>query len=151
MDKLGNPSNSACNYVVETMGKFVHLREIFGSSTKYLHILQLKPELIKLDRTIIAGIDTDPGQRALGMAMVSFAAGIGATLIAEGIETQTELATVTELGMDAAQGYLLGRPSVRPEEWSQWQNPPPCGGHAHVRQAWGLEADGKTGLPPGLA
>jgi PAS domain S-box-containing protein len=99
------------------------------------HILQLRPELIKLDRTIIAGIDTDPGHRALGMAMVSFAAGIGATLVAEGIETQTELATVTELGMNAAQGYLLGRPSVRPEEWSQWQNPLPGGGHANVRQA----------------
>jgi PAS domain S-box-containing protein len=114
------------------------------------HILQLKPELIKLDRTIITGIDTDPGHRALGMAMVSFAAGIGATLIAEGIETQTELATVTELGMNAAQGYLLGRPSVRPEEWSQWQNPPPGGGHASVQLAWSMEADEKTGFPPGL-
>jgi PAS domain S-box-containing protein len=99
------------------------------------HILQLKPELIKLDRTIIAGIDADPGRRALGMAMVSFAAGIGATLVAEGIETQTELATVTELGMNAAQGYLLGRPSVRPEEWSQWQNLAPGGGHANVRES----------------
>jgi PAS domain S-box-containing protein len=115
------------------------------------HILELKPELIKLDRAIIAGIDTDPAQRALGMAMVSFAAGIGATLIAEGIETQAELATVTELGMNAAQGYLLGLPSVRPEEWSAWQHPLPCGGHASVRHAWGLEADEKTGLPPGLA
>jgi EAL domain-containing protein (putative c-di-GMP-specific phosphodiesterase class I) len=73
---------------------------------------QLKPELIKLDRTIIAGIDTDPSHRALGMAMVSFAAGIGATLIAEGIETQTELATVTGLGMKVGQGYLLGRPNL---------------------------------------
>jgi EAL domain-containing protein (putative c-di-GMP-specific phosphodiesterase class I) len=49
--------------------------------------------------------------------MASFAVGIGATLIAEGIETDTELTTVTELGMNAGQGYL-GRPSVRPEEWT---------------------------------
>jgi EAL domain-containing protein (putative c-di-GMP-specific phosphodiesterase class I) len=53
--------------------------------------------------------------------MVKFAAGIGADLIAEGIETDKELAMVTELGMNAGQGYLLGRPSVRPEEWEQWQ------------------------------
>jgi EAL domain-containing protein (putative c-di-GMP-specific phosphodiesterase class I) len=86
------------------------------------HILQLRPELIKLDRTIIAGIDTDPGQRILGMAMVSFAAGIGAALIAEGIETDTELTTVTQLGMNVGQGYLLGRPSVRPEDWDHWHN-----------------------------
>jgi EAL domain-containing protein (putative c-di-GMP-specific phosphodiesterase class I) len=99
------------------------------------HILQLKPELIKLDRTIVGGLDANHGQRALGAAMVSFATGIGAALIAEGIETQTELTTVTELGMNAAQGYLLGRPSVRPEEWSQWQNRFPGGGHANVPQA----------------
>jgi EAL domain-containing protein (putative c-di-GMP-specific phosphodiesterase class I) len=98
------------------------------------HILQLQPELIKLDRTIIAGIDANPGQRALGMAMVSFAAGIGATLIAEGIETQTEPTTVTELGMNAGQGYLLGRPCVRAEEWSRWQTSP-LGGACPKRQA----------------
>ncbi|VXC48795.1 hypothetical protein ARTHRO9AX_80062 [Arthrobacter sp. 9AX] len=86
------------------------------------HILQLKPELIKLDRCIVAGIDTNRGQRTLGAAMVTFATGIGAALIAEGIETDKELDTVTELGMDAGQGYLLGRPSERPEEWMQWQD-----------------------------
>ncbi len=84
------------------------------------HILQLKPDLIKLDREIIAGIDTDPGQRALGAAMVGFSSEIGATLVAEGIETEAELAAVTKLGMTAAQGYLLGRPSLRPEDWAQW-------------------------------
>ncbi|WP_197023227.1 EAL domain-containing protein [Arthrobacter sp. MA-N2] len=97
------------------------------------HILQIRPELIKLDRTIIAGIDTDPGQRTLGMAMVSFAKGIGAALIAEGIETDTELTTVTELGMNVGQGYLLGRPSVRSEDWAQWNNWSPVDGRANVR------------------
>ncbi|GAB2722444.1 hypothetical protein GCM10027038_21230 [Arthrobacter bambusae] len=84
------------------------------------HILQLKPDLIKLDREIIAGIDTDPGQRALGAAMVGFSSEIGAALVAEGIETEAELAAVTKLGMTAAQGYLLGRPSLRPEDWAGW-------------------------------
>ncbi|GAB3571326.1 hypothetical protein GCM10027405_37260 [Arthrobacter alkaliphilus] len=84
------------------------------------HILQLKPDLIKLDREIIAGIDGDPAQRALGAAMVGFACEIGAVLVAEGIETEAELAAVTKLGMTAAQGYLLGRPSLRPEDWVSW-------------------------------
>lgn len=84
------------------------------------HILLLKPDVIKLDREIIAGIDTDPGQRALGAAMVGFAKEIGAALVAEGIETEAELSAVVELCMTAGQGYLLGRPSVRPEEWAQW-------------------------------
>jgi PAS domain S-box-containing protein len=89
------------------------------------HILQLKPDLIKLDRDIIAGIDTDPGQRALGAAMVGFAKETGADLVAEGIETEAELTAVTKLGMSAGQGYLLGRPSVRPETWTQWRGTPP--------------------------
>jgi PAS domain S-box-containing protein len=92
------------------------------------HILQLKPELIKLDRHIVAGIDGDHGQRTLGAAMVKFATGIGAALIAEGIETDTELATVAELGIIAGQGYLLGQPSAHPEEWSHWQARTPSTG-----------------------
>lgn len=84
------------------------------------HILQLKPDLIKLDREIIAGIDTDPGQRALGAAMVGFSSEIGAALVAEGIETEAELAAVTKLGMTAAQGYLLGRPTHCSEDWAGW-------------------------------
>jgi EAL domain-containing protein (putative c-di-GMP-specific phosphodiesterase class I) len=100
------------------------------------HVLQLKPELIKLDRYIIAGIDTDPGKRALGSAMVGFATGIGASLVAEGIETAAELAAATDLGMDAGQGYFLGKPSTNPQEWSQWQPELPAG---HVTAAENTE------------
>jgi EAL domain-containing protein (putative c-di-GMP-specific phosphodiesterase class I) len=85
------------------------------------HILKLSPELIKLDRTIVSGIDNDPKQRALCAAMVSFSSQIGASLVAEGIETDAELATVTEMGVNTGQGYLLGRPSVLPSDWSHWR------------------------------
>ena len=97
------------------------------------HILQLRPDLVKLDREIITGIDTDPGQRALGRAMAGFTTEIGAVLIAEGIETRAVLDTVTSLGMGAGQGYLLGRPSVSPQDWAHWleaQPPSPHAGHA---------------------
>ncbi|MEZ2389330.1 EAL domain-containing protein [bacterium RCC_150] len=89
------------------------------------HILLLKPDRIKLDRGIIAGIDTDPAQAALGAAMVGFAKEIGADLVAEGVETEAELAEVRRLGMTAAQGYLLGRPSVKPEDWARWSDAAP--------------------------
>ena len=84
------------------------------------HILKLSPDIIKLDRDVIAGIHTDPARQALGTAMVGFAAGVGASLVAEGIETAAELAMVTKLGMHAGQGYFLGRPSVDPEDWVPW-------------------------------
>ncbi|MDQ0212640.1 sensor domain-containing phosphodiesterase [Arthrobacter bambusae] len=91
------------------------------------HILQLRPDIVKLDRTLIAGIDNDQAQQALGKAMVEFARQIGATIVAEGIETRDELASVTRLGMNAGQGYFLGRPTIRPAEWETWGNLPRSG------------------------
>ncbi|MHC6595091.1 sensor domain-containing phosphodiesterase [Arthrobacter sp. C152] len=84
------------------------------------HIVELKPDSIKLDRQVITGINADAGLRALGAAMVRFAGDIGALLIAEGIETEAELDALRTLGMDAGQGYLLGRPTVATEEWKLW-------------------------------
>ncbi|MGM9473788.1 sensor domain-containing phosphodiesterase [Pseudarthrobacter sp. YS3] len=76
------------------------------------HILQLRPDIIKLDRSLIAGIDNNRGKQALGAAMVEFANQIGATIIAEGIETDAELTAVRNLGMTSGQGFFLGRPRI---------------------------------------
>lgn len=85
------------------------------------HVLHIRPDIIKLDRTLIAGIHDDEGLQALGAAMTTFAGRLGATLVAEGIETEADLDAVTELGMTAGQGYLLGRPTVDQREWENWR------------------------------
>ena len=90
----------------------------FGSMSQVKH---LSPDIIKLDRNLIAGIDHAAGQRTLGAAMVEFARQVGADLVAEGIETQAELTAVMDLGMAFGQGYLLGRPSVQPLDWAAWR------------------------------
>lgn len=87
------------------------------------HIRQLGPDIIKLDRAFVAGIDTDSSRHKLGEAMTGFAEHIGAVLIAEGIETEEELAAVAALGVIAGQGYYLGRPSIRPRDWAGWNDP----------------------------
>jgi EAL domain-containing protein (putative c-di-GMP-specific phosphodiesterase class I)/putative methionine-R-sulfoxide reductase with GAF domain len=74
------------------------------------HILKLAPDIIKVDRELIAGIDLDPVRRALARALVSLATETGATVIAEGLETEDELQTVRALGIHHGQGYLIGRP-----------------------------------------
>ncbi|WP_442542566.1 sensor domain-containing phosphodiesterase [Arthrobacter sp. KN11-1C] len=84
------------------------------------HVVRLRPDIIKLDRSLIAGIDHDQGQQALGAAMVEFAKQIGAKIVAEGIETSAELSAITELGMNSGQGYFLGRPTVIASEWGSW-------------------------------
>ncbi|GAC1607402.1 MAG: hypothetical protein NVS3B6_21330 [Pseudarthrobacter sp.] len=45
--------------------------------------------------------------------------------MAEGLETEAELTAVTKLGMNAAQGYFLGRPTVLPSDWETWHHLPP--------------------------
>lgn len=77
----------------------------------FKHILRLRPELIKLDMTLSRGIDTDPSRRALAAALVWFANEIGSDLVAEGVETATELRTLQELGVNFVQGHLLARPA----------------------------------------
>jgi EAL domain-containing protein (putative c-di-GMP-specific phosphodiesterase class I) len=88
-----------------------------GALSRMVH---LRPDFIKLGRDIISGVDVDPTQQALAACMVDFAEQIGTELVAEGVETREELQVLTDLGISAGQGYLLGRPSVRPEEWAAW-------------------------------
>jgi EAL domain-containing protein (putative c-di-GMP-specific phosphodiesterase class I) len=76
------------------------------------HILKLAPDYIKLDRDLISSIDVDPVRRALAAALVSFADGTGAHIVAEGVEDGAELHVLRSLGVRYAQGYYLGRPSA---------------------------------------
>ncbi|MGE0640499.1 MAG: EAL domain-containing protein [Thermoanaerobaculia bacterium] len=83
------------------------------SNLKY--IADLRPEIVKLDRELVAGCA--PGNRPwrLLCSIVALCHEMNAKTIAEGVETEVELAAVTEAGADMVQGYLFGRPA----------NPPP--------------------------
>ena len=76
----------------------------------FRHILELKPDVIKLDISLIHNINLDPARRALASALIRFARQTGSTILAEGVETDAELAVLRELKVTKAQGYLLGRP-----------------------------------------
>jgi PAS domain S-box-containing protein len=78
------------------------------------HILNIHPDIIKVDISITRHIDTDPARRALAAALVTFGHEIGATLIAEGVETCGELETLRALGVTSGQGYHLGQPAPLP-------------------------------------
>jgi EAL domain-containing protein (putative c-di-GMP-specific phosphodiesterase class I) len=74
------------------------------------HVLSLRPDVIKLDVSITRGVDEDLRRRELVRAMVSFSRATGCTLVAEGIETEDELAALRALGVRCGQGFHLGRP-----------------------------------------
>ncbi|WPO97728.1 EAL domain-containing protein [Pseudomonas sp. HR96] len=74
------------------------------------HILQLRPDMIKLDISLTQGIDLDPQRRAMASALIAFARETGSTIVAEGVETVHELEVLKRLGADKVQGFLLGHP-----------------------------------------
>ncbi|MGY1735864.1 EAL domain-containing protein [Geodermatophilus sp. SYSU D00684] len=74
------------------------------------HIVVTGPDVIKMDRSIVSGLDTDPVLSTLVGSLVTFGHGCGVTLVAEGIETAEEASRLRDLGVDLGQGWYYGRP-----------------------------------------
>ena len=77
-------------------------------------LLQLAPRFVKVDITIIRGIDTSPDKQQILRNVVAYAHPRSMKIVAEGVETAAELRTVIELGADLLQGYFLARPAIVP-------------------------------------
>jgi EAL domain-containing protein (putative c-di-GMP-specific phosphodiesterase class I) len=71
-------------------------------------IMEISPDLVKTDMLLVRGIDGDPSRREIMRAMLAVSDGIGAKLIAEGIETEGELRVLRELGVRWGQGFYFG-------------------------------------------
>ena len=74
------------------------------------HILLTAPDVIKLDRSIVDGVSTDPVLRSLVRSLVDFAEGCDARVVAEGVETAADGDVLCSLGVDYGQGWHYGRP-----------------------------------------
>ncbi|MGY6499705.1 MAG: EAL domain-containing protein [Acidimicrobiales bacterium] len=74
------------------------------------HVLTLRPHFVKLDRAWVASVDEDPARQALLLGIGRFVEQLGGTVVAEGIETESERASLESLGIRFGQGYHLGRP-----------------------------------------
>lgn len=84
------------------------------------HVLHLRPDIIKVDRALIANVATDGARRVLVTALVLLALELGATVTAEGIETTEDLEAAVALGVDGLQGFALARPTDDPIAWRSW-------------------------------
>ena len=71
------------------------------------HLLRLTPDVIKLDRELITGIEGNAAKRALASGLVVFATSISSVMVAEGVETEAEAACAAGLGIALAQGNLF--------------------------------------------
>ena len=72
----------------------------------------IKPDILKLDRSLVSGIENDYHRQETFKSLVQLARRIGALVVAEGIETQQQAMIALELGSDLLQGFFLGRPDV---------------------------------------
>lgn len=92
----------------------------FGSGySNHLALLALEPDIIKIDRELVKGIDGDIRKQHMLEDIISYARYRGTRVLAEGVETRGELETLCRMGIDYAQGYFLGKPIasiVEPDE-----------------------------------
>ena len=103
-------------------GAKIALDDVGSGYSGLERVVRIGPDRIKLDRSLVAGLDRHRSQQAMVAATVSYAHRVGAEIVAEGIETIEELAVLRELGADLGQGYLLARPaeSLLPGARIEW-------------------------------
>ncbi|GFM20474.1 diguanylate phosphodiesterase [Mycobacterium sp. PO1] len=80
----------------------------------FVQLLRLRPDIIKIDGELVDGIDENPVKRAFATALKALGAELGAKIVAEAVETPAQLDTLTRLGIEYGQGFLLGRPVSEP-------------------------------------
>jgi len=86
----------------------------FGAGYAGLNLLaEFQPDIIKIDMDLVRGIHERPVARKVVLAMVNLARELGIDIIAEGIETQGELAVLVEMGVHLFQGYLFAKPGFQ--------------------------------------
>ncbi|MEO7425831.1 MAG: EAL domain-containing protein [Fibrobacteria bacterium] len=105
---------SALQRFVEThraQGFLFALDDLGAGFSNLARIGPLKPEILKLDRALIEGIDTDFHKQEVFKALAGLGRRVGSLILAEGVETEAEVSTCVDLGADLVQGYYFGRPA----------------------------------------
>jgi len=109
------PNYGALDDVLEgcrAQGVRVAVDDVGAGFASFSHVLELAPEFVKIDHSIIRHIDVDDARRRLAQAIAEFAGQFGAMVIAEGVESQRELDAVRAAGIGCAQGFFLSRPKA---------------------------------------
>ncbi|WP_431284132.1 putative bifunctional diguanylate cyclase/phosphodiesterase [Humitalea sp. 24SJ18S-53] len=99
---------------LRAIGVGLALDDFGGGLSSLQHVVRLPVQRLKLDRSIVAGLDRSPGNRAVLRATVALARGMGIEVLAEGVETEAEAFAVRREGCTIIQGWLTGQP-VRAE------------------------------------
>ncbi|MFZ3100749.1 MAG: bifunctional diguanylate cyclase/phosphodiesterase, partial [Desulfitobacteriaceae bacterium] len=91
-------------------GYLIALDDVGAGYSSLQSVAELHPDFLKVDRSLIKGVNADPIKWALLETFVTFSKRIGCRIIAEGVETAEEMRTVVQLGVDYVQGFFVARP-----------------------------------------
>ena len=109
---------SVLKEVVSHVGVHLVVDDLGAGYSNLKRISDLEPKVVKLDRDLIMGLDRSRRQQELVTAVVDLCRRLGATVVAEGIETHDEYSAVLDTGTEYGQGFLFARPSFPPPEVS---------------------------------
>jgi EAL domain-containing protein (putative c-di-GMP-specific phosphodiesterase class I) len=94
------------------LGIRVAVDDVGSGFASFRHVTRVNPDILKLDRTLVCGIDDDPVRQSLAAAIVAFARDVGAVVVSEGIENESELCCLKGLAVGCGQGFYLARPNL---------------------------------------
>lgn len=98
-------------HVLQFRGARIAIDDVGAGWCRLQQILQLSPDWIKLDKSLVSGIGSDGRKQALLSGLNMLSRNMGAEIIVEGIETATEFNVLLSLGIQLGQGWLTGRPA----------------------------------------
>lgn len=75
------------------------------------HLIEFRPEILKIDLSVVRGVRRDPMRRAIAATFATFAAHVGADIVAEGIESREDHEALEILGLTAGQGFHIAKPA----------------------------------------
>lgn len=108
--KLSMPHWDIKNVSVRSMDNLISLDDYGTGINDFSKVELLKPDIVKLDRSLISGIDKDEKKQSNCSKIISKLHAMKHKVVAEGIETKEELEYLISLGADLFQGYYLGMP-----------------------------------------
>lgn len=95
---------------IRALGPRIALDDVGLGHSNYRRMLDAEPDYLKIDRYLVRGANYDLHRRAVVDSIAQLALRLGARAIAEGVETPDDLYSLTDSGIDLAQGHLLGHP-----------------------------------------
>ena len=97
--------------ILRDRGMRVAVDDAGAGFASFRHVVNLAPDFIKLDQSLTRNVHADRARHALASAITTFSTAVGATVVAEGVETEDEMAALLDIGVDFGQGWLFGRPA----------------------------------------